>query len=253
MPTSGNKETGQSFRFGEMAYGLRAVSVAALRLDDLDWRHSRVRIQARKGVKEVVLPLMEAVGEALIRYLRHRPARTPFREVFLTTKAPWHPLTSLLISHAVRGYLHQAGVQLPGAGARSLRHSWAIRALAHDTPIKAIADVLGPLHRHDVHLRQGRPEQPPRGGHALAPERLSRWPRVYSAAHPVCAIHLHPPRGLPDHDGSSALRHTGRLAAHRGLDPGGIVVRDGLTHWRGAVVEARRPRSAAPAHPGAGG
>jgi site-specific recombinase XerD len=129
-----------------MAYGLRAVSVAALLLDDLDWRHSHIRIRAQKGGKEVVLPLMEAVGEALIRYLRHRPARTPFREVFLTTKAPWHPLTNLLISHAVRGYLHQAGVQLPGAGARSLRHSWAIRALAHDTPIKAIADVLG--HRY---------------------------------------------------------------------------------------------------------
>ena len=32
------------------------------------------------------------------------------------------------------------------AGTRSLRHSWAIRALAHDTPIKAIADVLG--HRY---------------------------------------------------------------------------------------------------------
>jgi integrase len=28
----------------------------------------------------------------------------------------------------------------------TLRHSWAIRALAHDSPIKAIADVLG--HRY---------------------------------------------------------------------------------------------------------
>lgn len=46
----------------------------------------------------------------------------------------------------MRSYLQRAGIQVPGAGARSLRHSWAIRALAHNTPIKAIADVLG--HRY---------------------------------------------------------------------------------------------------------
>jgi integrase len=38
------------------------------------------------------------------------------------------------------------GFNLPRRGTRTLRHSWAIRALAHDCSIKAIADVLG--HRH---------------------------------------------------------------------------------------------------------
>jgi integrase/recombinase XerD len=42
--------------------------------------------------------------------------------------------------------LKQAGVKLPDRGSSTLRHSWAIRALAHDAPIKAIADVLG--HRY---------------------------------------------------------------------------------------------------------
>jgi len=32
---------------------------------------------------------------------------------------------------------------MPRGGSRALRHSWAIRALAHDVPMKAIADVLG--------------------------------------------------------------------------------------------------------------
>ena len=40
----------------------------------------------------------------------------------------------------------KAGVKLPRGGSGTLRHSWAIRALAHDTSIKAIADVLG--HRY---------------------------------------------------------------------------------------------------------
>lgn len=129
-----------------MAYGLRGVSVAELLLEDLDWQRSQIRIRAQKGGKEVVLPLMETVGDAIICYLRQRFDHTPFREVFLTLKAPVRPLNSGVISGLVHHYMRQAGVNLPGGGSRTLRHSWAIRALANDSPIKAIADVLG--HRY---------------------------------------------------------------------------------------------------------
>jgi len=43
----------------------------------------------------------------------------------------------------VRGYMKEAGVKVAGGGSRTLRHSWAIRALAHNSSIKSIADVLG--------------------------------------------------------------------------------------------------------------
>jgi site-specific recombinase XerD len=129
-----------------MAYGIRGISAAQLLLEDLDWQHARIRIRAQKGGKEVVLPLMQAVGEALIQYLQHRPGQLPCRKVFLSAKAPYRPLDSVAISMIVRRHLNSAGVQIPGSGTRTLRHSWAIRALAHDSPIKAIADVLG--HRY---------------------------------------------------------------------------------------------------------
>ena len=129
-----------------MAYGLRGVSAAELLLDDIDWQHSRIRIRAQKGGKEVVLPLMDSVGDALVGYLRHRFDKTPFREVFLTVKAPVRPLNSLGVSRLVREYMHRAGITMAGAGSRTLRHSWAIRALANESPIKSIADVLG--HRY---------------------------------------------------------------------------------------------------------
>lgn len=129
-----------------MAYGLRGISVAALLLDDIDWQRSRIRVRAQKGGKEVTVPLMESVGDAVIQYLRHRPNKTPFREVFLTVKAPVRPLNTLVISHIVREYMKKAGITTPGVGSRTLRHSWAIRALANDSPIKSIADVLG--HRY---------------------------------------------------------------------------------------------------------
>ncbi|HVU15526.1 MAG TPA: site-specific integrase [Candidatus Didemnitutus sp.] len=129
-----------------MAYGVRGISVAELLLDDIDWQQARIRIRAKKGGKEVVLPLIKPVGDAIVEWLRHRHRQTPFREVFLGTRGPHEPMTSLTISKIVHDYMTLAGIAAPGRGARTLRHSWAIRALANDSSIKAIADVLG--HRY---------------------------------------------------------------------------------------------------------
>lgn len=129
-----------------MAYGVRAISACQLVMEDLDWQQAKIRFRAQKGGKEVIVPLLDAVGDALIEWLRHRDPRVPYREVFLGTKAPHGPLSSVAISRVVRVYMHRAGVHQPGRGAHTLRHSWAIRALEHDQPIKAIADALG--HRY---------------------------------------------------------------------------------------------------------
>jgi integrase/recombinase XerD len=125
-----------------MAYGVRGKSVAELLLEDIDWRRSTIRIRAQKGGKEVVLPLLNAVGEAILSYLHHRP-ESSLREVFLSVRAPFFALNSLDVSQTVRKYMLKAGVKIPKSGSSTLRHSWAIRALAQDSPMKAIADVLG--------------------------------------------------------------------------------------------------------------
>jgi len=125
-----------------MAYGIRGKSVAELELEDICWPRSTIRIRAQKGGKEVIVPLLDAVGEAILGYLHHRP-ESPFRKVFLLAKAPFHPLNSFAISRMVRSYMKKAGVKQIGSGSKTLRHSWAIRALAKGSPMKCIADVLG--------------------------------------------------------------------------------------------------------------
>jgi integrase/recombinase XerD len=125
-----------------MAYGIRAKQAAELVLDDINWPRSTIRIRALKGGKEVVLPLLEAVGEAILRFLRYRPDSI-YREVFLSMRAPYAPMSGLAISQIVRKAMRKADVRKPRGGANTFRHSWAIRALAHDSPMKAIADVLG--------------------------------------------------------------------------------------------------------------
>jgi site-specific recombinase XerD len=124
------------------AYGLRGKSVAELFLEDINWQRSTIRIRAQKGGKEVVLPLLEPVGEAIVKHLRYR-VKNLFRNIFLMRNAPYRPITSVVISRVINEYMVKARVKKYGYGAYSLRHSWAIRALAHDSPIKSIADVLG--------------------------------------------------------------------------------------------------------------
>jgi site-specific recombinase XerD len=65
-----------------MAYGVRGKSVAELHLEDILWARSTVRIRAQKGGKEVMVPLLDAVGEAILAYLHHRPEGLS-RKVFL--------------------------------------------------------------------------------------------------------------------------------------------------------------------------
>jgi site-specific recombinase XerD len=125
-----------------MGYGIRSKQVASLRLEDIGWSRSTIRFRAAKAGKEVLVPLLESVGEAIIRYLRYRP-ENPHREIFLWPRGPYCPMSAAAISRIVQVYMSRAGVKKPGRGSHTLRHAWAIRALTEGSPMKAIADVLG--------------------------------------------------------------------------------------------------------------
>ena len=75
--------------------GLRAGEVAALTLDDIDWRAGEIIVRG-KGSRRERLPLPADVGEAIAGYLRDgRPE--PFegaRQVFLRARAPHRALTA---------------------------------------------------------------------------------------------------------------------------------------------------------------
>src|SRR5450755_4514788 len=74
--------------------GLRSCEVAALTLEDLDWRAGELRVWTGKGRRVDRLPLPDDVGTALAGYLRHGRPRDQSRAVFLRVRAPRAGLTA---------------------------------------------------------------------------------------------------------------------------------------------------------------
>jgi integrase/recombinase XerD len=125
-------------------YGLRAIEVIHLRLDDLDWHRQLLHIRHRKAGNDTTYPLSVPVGAAILAYLQQgRPVST-HREVFLSVLAPFAPLTpGGGLSDQVRMYLAKAGIRVARSGTHSFRYSCAQRLFEEGLPLKTIGDYLG--------------------------------------------------------------------------------------------------------------
>jgi integrase/recombinase XerD len=118
--------------------GLRAGEVAAMQLEDLDWRGGELLVRG-KGDRHAMLPLPVNVGEALVSYLRLRPRRE-CRAVFLCVRAPLGPVNCGVVSQLVRAACTRAGLER--VGAHRLRHTAATGMLRAGASLPEIAQVL---------------------------------------------------------------------------------------------------------------
>ena len=123
--------------------GLRAGEVAALRLEDIDWRSGEVTV-AGKGGRRDKLPLLGDVGEALAAYLRQGRPRCASRTVFVTLYAPRRALTASAVRSVVYHACAQAGIER--AGPHRFRHTLASDLLEAGASLRDIAEIL--RHRH---------------------------------------------------------------------------------------------------------
>ena len=118
--------------------GLRAGEIAALELDDVDWRRGLLLVHG-KGARQDVLPLPADVGEAIVGYLRRRP-RCKCRALFLRVTAPRREMNRSTIGWVVRGACDRAG--LPRVGPHRLRHTAATDMLRAGASLAEIGQVL---------------------------------------------------------------------------------------------------------------
>jgi integrase/recombinase XerD len=120
--------------------GLRAGEVAALRLDDIDWRGGTVTIRG-KGPRVESLPWPADVGEAVVAYLRRgRPATAIDRTVFVRVKAPHRTLSSSGLTEIVAAAARRAGLGV--IHAHRLRHTTATQLLRTGAPLPEIGQLL---------------------------------------------------------------------------------------------------------------
>jgi integrase/recombinase XerD len=120
--------------------GLRAREVAALRLDELDWRAGQLTVHG-KGSRVDELPLPVDVGEAIAAYLRRgRPRDATVRSVFLRVRPPQVALTRGGVTAIVAGAARRAGLGV--VRAHRLRHTAASDMLRAGVPLTEIGQVL---------------------------------------------------------------------------------------------------------------
>ncbi len=125
-------------------YGVRGGQVRALRIEDIDWRNDRILFRPLKRGKRSLLPLTDSVGDALLDYLRHSRPKVPYPEVFMTSLAPFHPLSSSsVLSRIVGRWVKDAGITAESNGAHAFRHCFASKMVNRGHSLKAIADILG--------------------------------------------------------------------------------------------------------------
>jgi len=106
--------------------GLRSAEIAALSLDDIDWRAGTVRLRKTKSRREHLLPLPEPTGRAIAAYLEHERPKSPHRAIFVRRVAPHdQPLGPDLVRKTIRQAYRRAG--LPYTGSHLLRHTIAAK------------------------------------------------------------------------------------------------------------------------------
>jgi len=126
--------------------GLRASDISKLKFENLHWNTSTIEIEQFKTGKDLVLPLLPDVGNAIIDYLRYGRPKSAEPYVLLTERPPYgHFNTSNVVTHVVQRAFINAGINIKGKkfGPHSLRHSLGFRMLEQSTVLPVISEVLG--------------------------------------------------------------------------------------------------------------
>lgn len=125
--------------------GLRASDIAAFSFDNIDWDKNLITLRQYKTKNPVELPLLVDLGEALVTYIRDARPKSNCRNVFLTAKSPYSPMTRISINGVISRIMCQSGVDTTGRhfGPHSLRHSLASNLLKDGTSIETISSALG--------------------------------------------------------------------------------------------------------------
>jgi len=121
--------------------GLRVEEVAHLRLPAIDLKRRSLMIVEGKGGKSRVVYLSKDADDALVAYLKVRPASKK-QGVFLVEKGvcKGQPISVRGIQKRMEYYAGKAGISI---SCHQLRHTMATQMLNADAQLETIQDLLG--------------------------------------------------------------------------------------------------------------
>jgi integrase/recombinase XerD len=124
-------------------YGFRAGEICRLRLADIDWANEKITVRRFKQGKTQTYPLKTEMGNALLRYLKEVRPSSACREVFLTLRQPYRPVSVGAFSSMVQKQQKRLGLHPRHFGPHALRHACATHLLAQGLTLKEVGDHLG--------------------------------------------------------------------------------------------------------------
>src|SRR6516165_9830813 len=113
-----------------------------------DWEREIIVVARPKQRRAQEYPLVKSLGEALVRYLQQIRPRSARREIFLTFKAPFRPLSAGALYHLVSSRVSKLSIQIPSRGPHSLRHACAEHLMAegsHSKRLVITSDTVAPM------------------------------------------------------------------------------------------------------------
>jgi site-specific recombinase XerD len=123
--------------------GLRAGDVSEMHINDINWLQGTLKVFG-KSRREVLLPLPQEVGDALLSYIKKARPLVFIDKLFLCLNAPYRPFpTSSGISSVVCSALLRANIENPpSCGAHLLRHTAATNMLRQGASLETVSTVL---------------------------------------------------------------------------------------------------------------
>lgn len=128
--------------------GLRISDIKNLRFSNFNWEDKKLAIIQHKTHKPLTLPLPDAVGWAVIDYIKNgRPNYYESDIIFLKHMPPFDPIgNENHMQQQITRYMRKAGIDQRSkkhSGFHSLRHSAGSMLLEMETPLPVITDILG--------------------------------------------------------------------------------------------------------------
>jgi site-specific recombinase XerD len=125
--------------------GMRASDICELTFNNIIWERNVIELTQYKTKKGLELPLLPAVGNAIVDYLKYGRPVTDDHHCFIHVQGPYERLHTSDLGNLVRKYMTLGKINYSNRkhGPHSLRHSFASALLKEEVPLPIISEALG--------------------------------------------------------------------------------------------------------------